>query len=109
MVKPILPTLKERKRYILFKITSNYEINTEKVSAQVTKACLQFLGELGVADGGIQFLKETWNKKEKTGIIRCGHKFVDKTKAALALVKDIDGKKAKITCLKVSGVINKMK
>lgn len=108
-MKPILPTLKERKRYILFKIYCKKELDKEKVAEQVLKACLQFLGELGVADGGIHFLPETWNKKNQTGIIRCGHKWADKTRAALSLVKEIDGEKAKIECLRVSGVINKLR
>ena len=102
-----MPTMKERKRYILFKVTSSSEVTKAEISEQVTKACLQFLGELGVANAGVQFLPETW--KNNRGIIRVGHKYVDHVKSSLALVKKIGNKKVTITCLKVSGNIGKLK
>ncbi len=101
------PTLKERKRYILFKINSGSEVEKEDVSKLVTKAGLQFLGEFGMARAGIQFLAETWNGK--TGIISVNHDYVDETKACLALVKEYNGKPIAISCLKVSGSVEKLK
>ena len=101
------PTLKERKRYILFKINSEREVEKEDVSKLVTKAGLQFLGEFGMARACIQFLAETWNGK--TGIISVNHNYVDETKTALALVKEYEGKKIAIETLKTSGSISKLK
>ena len=108
-MKVISPTLKERKRYILFKIHSDEEINKEIVAKQCTEACLRFLGEFGCADAGVQMLPETWNKKTKTGIIKTGHKWVDQTKSALILIKEINGKKAVVSTISTSGSINKLK
>jgi RNase P/RNase MRP subunit POP5 len=101
-MKPLLPSLKERKRYILIRISGNIE-KKDEVAELVAKAGLQFLGEFEMAKAGIQFLSETWNKKEKTGIIRVGHKHTDALRAALALTKP------KIECLKVSGSLKKLK
>ena len=106
-MKPLLPTLKERKRYILFELTSEKKIEKKIVGEQVRKACLQFLGELGMARAGVQFLPETYNNGK--GIIRVGHKYVDEVKAALALVSKIDGKKASFNISKVSGIIDRLK
>lgn len=108
-MKPLLPTLKERKRYILFKVISDTEIKKETISQVVHDACLRFLGEFGMANAGVQFLAETWNEENKTGIIRTGHKFVDHVKTSLALVTEIDKHKATFQTLKVSGIINKVK
>lgn len=108
-MKPILPSLKERKRYILFHVISNTRVSEKDISKCVFQACLQFLGELGMAKAGIQFLPETWDIDKQTGVIRAGHKFVDHAKAALALIKDISGEKAIIRCLKVSGTIINVK
>ncbi len=108
-MRALLPTLKERKRYILFRVISDLKFEKEDISKCVTQACLQFLGEYGVAQAGIQFLPETWNMESQTGVIRAGHKFVDHVKASLALVRDINGKKANLSSIKVSGVINKVK
>ena len=102
------PTSKqERKRYILIKI-ENLKAEKENVKKLVIQAGLQFLGELGMARAGIQFLEDTWNEKDSTGIIRVSHKYVDEVKAALALVKEFEGKKITINSIKVSGEINKL-
>ncbi len=108
-MKPISPASKERKRYILIKLDSEMRVEKEDISKLVIQASLQFLGELGMARAGIQFLTETWNKKNMTGIIRTNHKYVDETKAALAFVKEFKGKPARISCLKVSGSLSKLK
>ena len=103
-MKPILPTLKERKHYILFKVKSKLKRDKEEISDMVTKACLAFLGEFGISKAGVTFLKEMWNKKTQTGIIAVNTKYVNHVKVALSLIKD-----AKIETLKTSGVINKLK
>jgi ribonuclease P/MRP protein subunit POP5 len=108
-VKVLSPTLKERKRYILFKIHSDNILKKEIVAKQCTEACLRFLGEFGCAEAGVQFLPETWDQKEQTGIIRTGHKWVDKTKSALALIKEINGKKVTVSTILTSGSLNKLK
>lgn len=108
-MKPIKPSAKERKRYILFKLKSDKEVEKGDVQKLVIQAGLQFLGELGMARSGLQFLPETWNKTNMTGIIRTGHKFVNETKAALALIKEVKGKRAAISTVRTSGSIDKLK
>jgi len=108
-MKPLLPSLKERKRYILFEVYSKSRVEKENVRKQVTKACLQFLGELGMAKTGIQFLPETYNKKTGRGIIRVGHRYVDEVKSALALITHVGNQEVSFNTLKVSGVIDKVK
>lgn len=108
-MRVIRPTLKERKRYILLKIHSDKRVEKEKAAGQCTTACLRFLGELGCSKAGVQFLPETWKKSNQTGIIKTGHKSVDETRAALALVKEIDGKKATVSTILTSGSIKKIK
>jgi RNase P/RNase MRP subunit POP5 len=56
-----------------------------------------------MARAGIQLLPETW--KDNTAVLRVGHKYVDETKAALALIKECEGKKITISATRVSGTI----
>ena len=107
-MKPLLPSLKERKRYILIRITGEIERKRE-VAELVAKAGSQFLGEFNMAKAGVQFLPETWNVNKKEGIIRVGHKYADELRAALALVKEYEGRKVKVESLKVSGSLKKLK
>jgi len=104
-MKPIKPSSKERKRYILFKLKSDKEVEKDDVQKLVIQAGLQFLGELNMARSGLQFLADTWNKKNMTGIVRTGHKFVNETKAALALIKG----KVTASTIKTSGSLDKLK
>ncbi len=108
-MKPIFPSRKERKRYILIKLDFETKVEKEDISKLVIQAGLQFLGELGMARAGIQFLAETWDKNNMTGIVRTNNECLDETKAALTLVKEFGGKPARISCLKVSGSISKLK
>lgn len=103
-MRPLLPSLKERKHYILFKVKSTKQRNKKEISDIVTKACLSFLGEFGYSKAGVTFLKETWNQKEQKGIIAVNSKWVNHVKVALSLIK-----KAKIETLKTSGLLNKVK
>ena len=103
------PTSKqERKRYILIKI-DGLEAEKENVKKLVIQAGLQFLGELGMARTGLQFLEDSWNAKDSTGIVQVNHKYVDDVKMALSLAKEFEGKKVTINSIKVSGEINKLK
>ncbi len=108
-MKTLPPTARERKRYILIRVDSEPRAEKDLVNKLVIQAGLQFLGELGMARAGVQFLEDCWNEKDSTGIIRVSHKYVDEVKSALALVKEFEGKKITIHSLKVSGEINKLK
>ena len=103
----IQPASKERKRYIRIKVDSAYRVEKGDLDRAVIQAGLKFLGELNMAPAGGQLLADTWDGKH--AIVRTGHKYVDDTIAALALVKDIDGKKATISSVKVSGAVDKLK
>jgi len=106
-MKVLKPSSKERKRYILIKIKSSLKIEKGYISRLVAKAGLQFLGEFGMAKAGIQVLPET--VKDSTAIVRVGHKYVNEAKAALALVKEFEGKKVSIQSIKVSGTVDNLK
>ena len=109
-LKTLLPTLKEKKRYLAFEIISKSKFKDFKpIEAEITKSSLEFLGQLGVAKAGIQILKETWNKELQRGIIKVSNKHVDELKASLLLVKTIDNKEAIVKTITTSGIINKAK
>jgi len=108
-MKPILPTLKENKRYVLFRIISDSTIDKSECADAISTATLRLLGELGCARAGITFLGETYQSKEKTGIIRVGSKYVDEVKVALASIQNVSGQGATFDVVNVSGNIGKLK
>ncbi len=75
------------------------------ISSQIMDNSLRLYGELGIAQAGIYMLPEKYKKGK--GIIRVNHKYVNHIKAALALTKEVKGRKAIFRTLGVSGMINK--
>jgi len=100
-IKILLPSLKERKRYIEYNIRGADNIDKEFIYNMIKK----FIGELGMGKAGVMILKNNGNK----GIIKVNHKHVDEVKTALALINNFNDKEIKVECTKVSGVLNKLK
>ncbi len=99
----MLPSLREKKRYIVFKVESENELSKKDYFDLIKSSFKSFLGELGLAKAGILFLPD-W--KDGKGIIRVSHKEVDNIKAALSLVKGTNSG-VKIKTLYVSGILDK--
>ena len=68
---------------------------------------LELVGNLGVAEAGIQILKEKWNPNMQRGLIRVNNKHVDKLKSALTFIEKINNKEAIVKSVGVSGILNK--
>ena len=108
-MKAIYPVLKEKKRYILLKIHSEENFNFSTISSELKKGFKEFLGEFEMSKAGIILLRETWNSKSKTFIVRVGIKHVDALKSAIMFIKTIKNKPVIISSVKTSGKLNKLK
>ncbi len=84
----IEPVLREKKRYIIFKIEGRVDYETMK--EKIFKETFTFLGQKGAGEAGIIFLPELWNGRR--GIIRVKHKMVNELKVVLGLIKDYNVK-----------------
>jgi ribonuclease P/MRP protein subunit POP5 len=104
-LKPILPSLKEKKRYLSFEIVSKSNFSVEQVGNAISKSSLELLGTLDSGKAGILFLKDKY--QNNTGVVKAGHRYVDKVRAAMALIKDIDNKEVVFRTRIVSGTLKK--
>ena len=86
-----MPSLREKKRYIVFELQGN------NVFPAIEKALNDFLGILGMSKVNPVIMKDKYNGKR--GIIRINHAYKDETITALALAN------AKV--VGVSGILNK--
>ena len=108
-LKPLLPSLREKKRYLAFEVISKDKINDfSQVSNAILHYSFQFLGVLGAAKAGIIPLANKWNPKLQRGIIKVSHKHVDAVKSSLMFAKKIDNKDVIIRSLGVSGILSKL-
>ncbi len=103
--KPLLPSMKQKKRYVVFEILSKDKLTYRDVKKGIKDVLMSFLGELGYGKAGIMFIDKY---KFPYGLIKVNHKFVNELKAGLALVKTISGKKVIVKSVKTSGIIKKL-
>ena len=107
-LKPILPSLREKKRYLTFEIISKGKIDDfSVVSNAIWANLLSFTGELGAAKSGVWLLVDKYNEKTQRGIIKVSNKYVNELKASLSLIKEIDKKQVIVRSIIVSGMMNK--
>ena len=114
-LKPVRPSLREKKRYIVYELEFfNKEDATKKVSKNMFEIQNSLINEinklLGVFDSakaGLQSIK-TSNEKFR-GIIKVNHLYVDKIKASFVLIKELNGLNIRISSIGVSGILKKAK
>jgi ribonuclease P/MRP protein subunit POP5 len=107
-MKPILPSLKEKKRYIAFEIISERPIDRLNiVSRAVWKACLSNMGELGVSRAGLWVVPDTWNGRKQRGLIRANNRTIHEVKASLAYIRKINRQDVVVRSLGMSGMLKK--
>ena len=106
-LKPVLPTLRERKRYLVFEVISEHPVTFSSAKKAIWSAVLSFLGTSGTAQAGVWLLPEKYDQKTKRGIIRVSHTWVDRLKASLIFITTIDGYDVIVRSRGISGILKK--
>lgn len=108
-LKTLKPTLRERKRYIVFEAISNKVIIAKQAKKAIENALMDYCGVNGSAKAGMIFLADKYDDKKQTGIVRVCHKSVEDIKSALCLITKINNDPVLFRSLGVSGILNKTK
>ena len=103
-MKPLLPTLKERKRYLVYELLS-----TKALAGAPDKDVLSHLRTtLGMFDGAkAGILPVSYDRKTQTGVLRVSHAQVDKVKACLLLLTRAGKQEVVPRVRGVSGILKK--
>jgi len=94
-----------RTRHILFE--TDAEFREDEVKKGINSAALRYFGEYGISFLNLRLIE--YDSKTKTGILQCGRGKVDEVLAFLALITELNGKKARVITKRTSGTINKLK
>jgi len=103
-VKPLLPTLRTKKRYVVYETISDRNIDNNKVVDAIHKSYKECFGLFGLAQAGLTDMKI---HSKNRGVLKINHKYVDQLRAALALIKEIDNVKVILHTVGVSGILKK--
>ena len=105
-MKPLLPTLKERQRYIVYETISAHPLDAD-ISEALLHRLAELLGVFGMADAGI--LSIAYDNKQQAGILRCDHKQVPRVKAGLLMITHLGHQQVIIKVRGISGTLKASK
>ena len=103
----LLPTLRQKKRYIVFEIVGAVGVGSfrlEDVSQAVMIQMHDFIGTLGMSRSGVIFVKERY--VPPFFVLRCNHTAVDDVKSGVILIKKIKNSPVIIRSVSVSGSLS---
>jgi len=98
-----LPALKEKKRYIVFRVHSNEPVQYHSLKAAIFDSLLDYLGEGDLAKANIRLIKNLCTRS--VGFLQTTPKYVDQVKLCLSLIHQIGDQRVIFQTLKVSGTI----
>lgn len=101
----ILPSLRESKRYVVFKVHSQERLNYAVMQNAAWNSLLNWMGEKDLSKANVRIIKNLWDPGTQTGFVQCSPKFVDAVKVSLSLVRQIGDQRVTFQTLRVSGTI----
>lgn len=102
-MKRLLPSLRAKKRYLAFELISEGPASRSDLVKEVMFSASSLLGDVTASECEIKVLGfEDWK-----GIIQCSHTRVKETRASLATLTRIGGKRATLHILGTSGTIKR--
>jgi ribonuclease P/MRP protein subunit POP5 len=105
--KPLLPSLREKKRYLAYEVIGNHKFkDAVEVNKAIFDAAQEFLGSRGMAQAGVLEV-DKWNSKLQRGLLRVNNRNVDELRASLNFVKTIANNDVIIKSVGASGILKK--
>ncbi len=110
-IKPLRPTLREKKRYIVYQVFFSDKEGTEQLSMFDTQKLLlsklnELLGVFQSSIAGIMPIKV--DEKTKKGILKVNHKTVDLIRSCFVMIKSLGNEDIIIKTVGVSGILKKV-
>jgi ribonuclease P/MRP protein subunit POP5 len=106
-MKPYPPTLRERRRYVVFEVKAEGRPSKDEAVKALWSALLGSLGVFGCAAAGVVLID--YDIAMQKGILRCNNKELGKVRAALALLDSVAFKPAAVYVKEVTGSMKKAK
>ena len=108
-MKAVVKAGRGKRRYLLFHLTveGGFKPEAEEVRKAVYEAYRRFFGLTGLSQAELAWIGYMENLG--FGILRCSHRAVSPLRAALAMTGRLNGRKARICTVRVSGTRKALK
>ncbi len=97
------PSLRERKRYLVFEVISEREIDKRELLEEIRDSIYSLYGDVGASESRIWLID--YDKKKDVGILRCAHNKVEEVRAALACIHSVNEARIGMRVIKIAGTI----
>jgi ribonuclease P/MRP protein subunit POP5 len=115
-LKILPPTLRDKKRYIAFEVTSQGSLGRDEVISMILDASLYLYGACGAGKFDLWVIKlwrcktdkdspECINEYRMKGILRCRREEIDSVMAIIPTITNFRGKPVVLHTLGISGTI----
>jgi ribonuclease P/MRP protein subunit POP5 len=105
MAQKLLPTLREKKRYVVFRVHSQERLDYPSMHNAAWNSLLNWMGEKELSRANVRIIKNLWDPRQQAGFVQCSPKSVDSVKMGLSLVHQIGDQRVVFQTLGVSGTI----
>ena len=108
-MKPLPPSIREKKRYLKFKIHAERDVEFGEIADAIWNSSLNYLGSEKTGKANHWLIKNQFDKDRQTGIIKVERSLLDDFRSSIALIDEIGDKNGFIEIQRVSGSIKKLK
>jgi len=105
-MKNLQPSMKEKTRYLKFKVHSEQRIEFSGLVDAFWKNSINYLGEKELSAANPWLIANKYDKEKQEGVIRVNRDFEDDMRTALTLINSVNGEKIFIEVVKTSGSIS---
>lgn len=108
-LKTLMPTLREKDRYVAFQVISESSIIYSDLEAAIWNSMMDFFGEYGTAKSSMWIVKNLYDNQNQVGVVRCNNMSVQEVITGLGLISRLGDIRVTIKILSVSGTIRGLK
>ena len=94
---------REKRRYLALKVECEQQPDEQEVLNAVYASVQRLFGEYGASQANIKPIKYLPEKRQF--VILCSHKMLENVRASIAATVEVNGKKAAVHVLNVSGTL----
>jgi len=99
------PTVRGKKRYVVFRLHSKEGIDYFSMKNAVWNSLHNWMGEAGLGKANVRIIKNLYEPGSGKGFIQCDPRYVDQVKMGLSLVHQIGDQRVVFQTIRVSGTI----
>ncbi|MGB9928618.1 MAG: Rpp14/Pop5 family protein [Methanosarcina sp.] len=105
-MKRLLPSLRAKKRYLAFELISEKQTNATRgdIVKEIMSSASALLGDVQASECELKILGFENNK----GVVQCAHIKVKETRAVIAAITRVNGRRATLHILGSSGTVKRV-